>query len=99
MSKTISVKVPEDMAEEIEQYKEEIGERTSGAVRRLIREGLKREEDKGIQASLPMLAFTLGFGLTLAAFGEVDPVLGYVGMAAIAASLLYDRLGLLDRFT
>ena len=93
MDTTISVKVPDEMAEQIDEYKDE-DEGTSGAVRRLIREGLKREKTHSIPGSLPHIVLLLSLVFTVGAFGDFDPVLGYLGLVGIAGSIIYDRLGL-----
>lgn len=97
MDKTISVKVPDELADEIEEYKDE-DEGTSGAVRRLIREGLKREKTNSIPGSLPHIVLLVSIIFTVGAFGDFDQVLGYLGLAGIAGSIIYDRLDLHRHF-
>jgi hypothetical protein len=95
MTETIGAKIPEELAERIDEYKGE-DESTSAAVRRLLRRGLEAEEDP---RKIPAwgVAFTLSFAGFTTAFGELDPVVGYFSIVVMVVSLVGGS-GVIDRF-
>lgn len=96
MSPVISSDVSEDMAEEIEDIREE-GESRSAAVKRLLRKGMKAEKSgDGVYVTYPSIIFVIGlYGFT-AAFADAVPLVGYLGFALIVIAFttsLAKRIG------
>ena len=86
MSITISTKVPEELAERIDEAREE-GENTSACVRRLLRDGLD-DDDHGGYLPPHLYAIWLGSLLVLATVLEPATVSGTAIMGAGIALVL-----------
>lgn len=87
MDRTISVKMSDELAEQIEEYQEE-DENRSQAVRRLVRAGLdaeQRADPQAIAAGLIMSGITV---LVLSLGGSVGVLGGALGAAALVVGLI-----------
>lgn len=102
MSKVISAEVPDELADEIDATRAgeppDYDESRSAAVKRLIRRGLRADEDSGTSGPI-FVAQLLGWVLFAAAFVDVSPSLGYIGAAIVLATIIDQRLSLTDRLT
>lgn len=85
MSVTISTKVPEELAERIEEAQEE-GESTSATVRRLIRAGLAAPDSAS--NTVPLVLMWCGSVAVAAQYASATDPLGPLGVAAIVAGYL-----------
>ena len=96
MSPTIGADVSEDLKREVDEHREE-GESRSAAVRRLVRDGLDVDDrPPGFHISYPVAISLLGWWLITATFFEAQTTAtGWLGVALVAASLLY---GIYARF-
>lgn len=85
MSVTISTKVPEELAERIEEEREE-GENRSACVRRLIREGLTGSDSR--TGPVPIVLMWCGSVAVAAQYASATDPFGPLGIAAIVAGYL-----------
>ena len=93
MSPVISANVSDDVAERIEEQREGKGdekESRSAAVDRLIRTGLERQEGEGgVYVTHGAAIIFLGWIFVAGAFFDVEPGVGYMGVALIGAGIVY----------
>jgi hypothetical protein len=91
---TLSVKVPDGLAEDIEEEREE-NEPRSGAIRRLLRKGLEPERQT---ITLPILLMWFGsFGIA-AQYLTADGALGPAGLLAFLIGLALTRPSVRERY-
>lgn len=88
MSPVISADVSEDMAEQVEELREE-GESRSQAIKRLIRAGMKWEDANGFVVTPRALVAVFGAFLALPAYVDAEPSSGLAGLTIIAAALVH----------
>lgn len=91
---TVAAKVPPDLAEQVEEYREEHGLNKSQAMRRLIEDGLEQEErPEGLLITKPAALALIGWFLVFIDWVTVtvppgQPV-GELGVLALAAAGVY----------
>jgi hypothetical protein len=94
MSVTISTKVPEELAERIEEAREE-GETRSATVRRLIRAGLETPDSP--TNPVPLVLMWGGSVAVAAQYASATDPFGPLGIAAIVAGYLLTYQSVNDR--
>lgn len=82
MSVTISMKVPEELADRIEDARED-GESTSACLRRVTREGLDARERNPHAVTLPILLFWFGSVAVASQYVDATGAVGPAGFAMI----------------
>ncbi len=91
---TLSTKVPKDLLERVEGYREEHELNRSQAIRRLLEDGLEYEErPQGVVITKPAIVALIGWWLISVAWltPEVDTI-GPLGVATVAAAFVYALL-------
>lgn len=89
--RTISVKVPEELADRIEATREKDGEGkepVSTVVRRLIRAGLDAEDRDPHAVSFPMFLLWVGSVFVAIQYASATGAVGPMGIAAVVAGIL-----------
>ena len=89
---TLSTKVPNDLSEEIEQYREEYDLNRSQAIRRLLEDGLEHEEQpQGIVITKPAAVALIGWFLIAVDWITVAPnqPVGWLGVALLVTAGVY----------
>jgi hypothetical protein len=94
VSVTISTKVPEELAERIEEAKEE-GENTSACVRRLIRAGLTATDNP--TGPVPVVLMWGGSVAIATQYASATGLIGPLGIAAMLAGYLLTYESVNDR--
>lgn len=94
MSITISTKVPEELAERIEDAREE-GENRSACVRRLVRAGLR--DDTGERTPLPTALMWIGSIFVTANYVSATGFTGPLGVALLVGGFLLTNESINDR--
>ena len=98
MSKVISAEVSDEVAEQINEFRDgeppDYDESRSAAVKRLIRRGLRHEEGSGNGAGALFIAQLLGWVMFAGAFFDAQAIVGYVGALLVLATVLEQRYGL-----
>lgn len=89
---TVSAKVPDDVQEKIEDYREGRGLTRSHAIRRLINAGYEAEQrGDGIHLNYPAAVMLLGWWLVSIAFVEAQTdAIGPLGIALIVGPILWE---------
>lgn len=89
----LGAKVPDDLSERIEEYREDHGMNTSQAVRQLIRAGLDREDNPNT-ISLPLALLWFGTVAVATQYASASGIVGPLGVACtvLGAALLNSRL-------
>ena len=100
---TVAAKLPPDLIEQIEDYREEHGLNRSQAIRRLVEDGLDHEEQpQGIVVTKPAALSLIGWFLITMDWITVAPgqPVGWIGVALIVATFAYSFLqNRLSQFT
>ena len=89
---TLSTKVPNDLSEQIEEYREEHDLNRSQAIRRLLEDGLDHEEQpQGIVVTKPAAVSLIGWFLIAVDWITVAPgqPVGWLGVALLVGSFVY----------
>lgn len=81
---TLGAKVPEDLSERIENYRNTHGLNTSQAIRQLVRIGLEAEENPHT-ITLPLLLIWFGTVAMAAQYASATGLFGPTGIAVAAA--------------
>lgn len=92
---TVAAKLPPDLAEQVEQYREDHGLNKSQAFRRLVEDGLEHEEQpQGIVVTKPAAIALIGWFLIAVDWITVAPgqPVGWVGVALLLAAVVYGVL-------
>jgi len=94
VSPIISAQVSDEVAERIEDLREDQDdgkESRSAAIKRVIRAGLEEEErERGVFITLPALISFAGWFLVIAAFFEVEEIVGLAGFVVVGLGVLVD---------
>lgn len=89
---TVAAKLPPDLAEQVEEYREEHGLNKSQAFRRLVEDGLEHEEQpQGIVVTKPAALALIGWFLIAADWITVAPgqPVGWLGVASFVIAAVY----------
>ncbi len=89
---TLSTKVPADLSERIEEYREEHDLNRSQAIRRLLEDGLEYDEQpQGIVVTKPAAVALIGWFLISVDWITVAPgqPVGWIGVALLATAAVY----------
>lgn len=100
MSKVISAEVPDEVAEEINEYRHgeppDYDESRSATVKRLLRRGLDADSNPRTTGPLFIIQL-LGWIMFAGAFIDTQPVVGYAGAALVLATVLEQRYNITGR--
>lgn len=89
---TVAAKLPPDLAEQVEEYREEHGLNKSQAFRRLVEDGLEHEDQpQGIVVTKPAAVSLIGWFLIAVDWITVAPgqPVGWLGVLLLVTSAVY----------
>jgi len=88
----VSAKVEEPLRDDLEQYCQDKGRAKSAAVRDFVKEGIERDEmeQDGVYVTYPAIAAVAGFFLIAMTWMDAIDAAGYLGVALILGSTLYN---------
>lgn len=89
---TVAAKLPPDLVEQVEEYREEHGLNKSQAIRRLVEDGLEQEDQsREIILTKPAAVALIGWFLVAVDWVTVTPgqPVGWLGVALLATAAVY----------